>query len=214
MRREVILLALPYGPVIDVLERVIARIGRSVGEVSEGDDLFRRSEHHAVHEVGLRFAAPRQVGEKGTGFGMPDVSEPHEGFCGDRLRPGTQHVPESAVRIGEAVEKIPVRVVGTSDHRRAVAEQHLQLLDALVHQAVPERGGLDAHARDGAADRDRLELGDHARHDALGEGRIDQRLVGGHSLDIHPPVDGAHREHVMKFANVQPLARRFGAVPE
>ena len=86
---------------------------------------------------------------------------------------------------------------------RAVAEQHLDLERRVVHQAVAVRGGLDAHARQRAAQRDGLQLRHHRGHHAAREARVHQVLVGDHALRVDGARGRVHRQHVAERAHVE-----------
>ena len=57
-------------------------------------------------------------------------------------------------------------------------------IDRLVGQAVAEAGRLDAEAADRAAEGDRAQLRDDVGDQAVGQGRVDEVLVGAHALHV------------------------------
>ena len=126
--------------------------------------------------------------------------------------PQPQRVAEGAVGIREAEEQVAMLVVGRADHDLAARQQHLDLVQGVVHQAVPERRGLDADPRRRAADGDGLELGHHRRHAAARQGPCDQVLVGRHALDVDPPGLRIRVDHVVQAAQVEPALAVVAAV--
>jgi hypothetical protein len=206
---EVVLLPLADRAVVDVHEGVVARVGRLVGEFADDQIHLVRREHDAVDEIDRARAPIGKVLEKGLGIAMADMRE-RDIFLGrEGPRLHAQGVAESAVGVGETEEQIAMLVRRRADHDVAIGQQHLQLLDCVVNQAVLERRSLDAEAGDGATDRDRLQLRDGARQQALGQHRHRQRAVAGHALDVDDPGGAVDVEHAVEGADID-LARRLG----
>jgi len=90
----------------------------------------------------------------------------------------------------------------------AIAGQHLQLEHRLVGEAVAKGRGLDAQAGDRATERDRLQLRDDERHEAVLERHVDQLLVRRHRLHVRRACVRVERQHPLKTPDVQPAPAR------
>ena len=121
-----------------------------------------------------------------------------------------QGVAEGAVGVREAAEQGGVLVVvGGADHA-AVAGQDLHLGHGLVRHAVAQRSGLDAQPGDGAAEGDRLELGDDQRHEPVPERGVAQVLVGRHAADPRGPAVRVDPQYVVERGQTPGRARPPG----
>jgi len=170
-------------------------------------------ENGAVYEV--RFSclqAPAQFFKKLGWILEFCVLKADERLHGHGFHLDAQGVAERAVGVREAEEKIGMLVVGGAGDDAAVAEQDFDLEHAVVHQAVAMRGRLDADAGDRAAEGDGLQLRHHRRHHAVREAFRYQRLVGDHTFGRHMAF--LDQENFIEVANVEPAARRAGAVAE
>ena len=61
---------------------------------------------------------------------------------------------------------------------------------------------------------DGLELGHHQRHQAVGQGGVDEMLVGGHALHVGGPSLSIHLDHPVEGRHVEAGAGSSGAGPE
>ena len=126
------------------------------------------------------------------------------GLHADGLRFYAQRVAQGAIGVRKAEEEIRVLVgCGAGDYA-PIAEQHLELEHGVVHEAVAVRGRLDADARDGAAERDGLQLRHDRGHDAVREAVARQVLVRDHALGVDPAGLRVDREHLVEAAHVEP----------
>ena len=120
-----------------------------------------------------------------------------------------QGVAEGAVGVGEAVVEVAVGVVGRaadSDHL-PIAGEDVHLDHRLVRQAPSEAGTLDPEARDGSTQGDGLQLRHAQGHEAVGQRRLDEVLIGGHALHLGGAVDGVDLEHAVERGDVEPGRR-------
>ena len=189
--------ALVQRAVVDALEGVVARRRCLVDEARDVQHQVAGAEHDPVDEVRRRVAGRvaslRERGEERHRIVERAVLDAHEGFDRQRARLQPQRVAERAVRVRKAEEQRAVLVVGAGGDDLAPGQQHLELEQRVVHEAVAERGRLDAHAGGRAADRDRLQLRHDGGHRAGGERRVDERLVGREPLDVDPAERGVDR---------------------
>ena len=81
-------------------------------------------------------------------------------------------------------------------------------------QPVAERRGLDAEAGDRAAERDRPQLRDDERHQAVGQGRVDEVLVGAHALHVGGAGLDVDRDDAVEAGDVEAGCVRAGARAE
>src|SRR5690606_134001 len=109
---EVVLALLADGPVVDVLERVVARIGCGFREMTQGDVHLPGPEHRAVDEVdGARVQLALERLEIRAGIAESEMREAYIGLHRDGLRLDAQRIAERAVGVRKAVEKVGVAVV-------------------------------------------------------------------------------------------------------
>ena len=115
-------------------------------------------------------------------------------------------VAERAVRVGEAVEEVAVRVVGGAgggDHLAGSGE-HVELEHRLVRAAVAERRRLDAHSGDGPTQGDRAQLRNAQGHESEGKRRGGEVLVRGHAQHVGGAVRAVDAEHAVEGGDVEP----------
>jgi hypothetical protein len=105
-------------------------------------------------------------------------------------------------------------VVGGAADDASVARQHVQLDGGVVHEAVAERRRLDAHARDRAAGRDRLELRHHGRDVAVRERGVGERLVRHHAFRLDERSSRVDAQHLVEAGNVDARSTPRGAIAE
>src|SRR5947209_9386001 len=126
--REVVLALSAYGLVVDVFVRVIAGVGRGIGEGSQGDEKLPGIENGAVYEVGFpRFQSSLQLAEKRVRRIKGQMLKAHKGLHRHGFRLDAQCVAQRAVGVREAEEKIGMLVVGSAGDDAAVAEQDFDL---------------------------------------------------------------------------------------
>ena len=147
---------------------------------------------------------------------QPGVVEAHvaqRDVGADRLELDAQPggVAERAVGVGEGVEQL---VAGPGGDHLAGAGEHVHLDDRLVRQAAAEAGGLDAEAGDRAAEGDRAQLRDDERHQAVGQRRVDEVLVGRHAGHVGGAGLGVDEDHPVEAADVEAGRVRRLAGPE
>ena len=123
--------------------------------------------------------------------GEPEVPQVHVRLDRLQLDRQRQRVAERAVGVREAPVQRRVLAVGRRGHDPAVPGQDLHRQDRLMRHAAAQRRGLDAKARDRAAERDGLQLRHDQRHEPVPERGVDQVLVGGHPADDGRPVSGS-----------------------
>ena len=100
-------------------------------------------------------------------------------------------------------------VVGGAGDDAPVAREHVHRDDRVVDEPVAKRRRLDADARDGAAERNRLQLRHDRGHRAgreRGIGEVDER---GHALGLDPLRLGIHAQHAVEMREID--ARRTPA---
>ncbi len=209
---EIVLLALADREVVDVVEGVVAGRPRLVAEAADADDLLARTEHDAVDEIRRRIALRRQIREEAARVRVVPVLDMHAALDRDRAQPHPQRITERAVGIGETEEQVAVFVVWRAGNDFAGGQQHVELEHRVVHQAVPERCGLDADAGHRPADGDGLQLRHHRRHHPQRQRRCHERLVGRQPLDVDPALARAHFDDMAEVAQVQALLGWLGPV--
>ena len=112
-------------------------------------------------------------------------------------------VAERAVGVGEAVEEVGVLPLGTGGDDLAGAGEDVHLEDRLVGQPAAEGRRLDAQTGHRSPERDGLELGDDERHEAVGQGGVDEPLVGAHALDVRRARDRVDRDDAVETRHVE-----------
>jgi hypothetical protein len=203
--------ALADGAVEDLLAGVVAHPRPGLlAERAERQVLLPRREHRAVHEVGPFRAA--DLGDRGGQVGGLHLAVLEPDVRRNRLQLDLQpqRVAEGAVGVGEAGEQVGVLAVGRGRDDLAVGGENVHLEHRLVRQPVPERGGLDAEPGHRSAERDRLQLRDHERHEPVRQRGVDQVLVGGHALHVSRACHVVDGDHAGERGRVE-SAHRFGA---
>ena len=203
--------------VVDVHAGVVARGHRAaVGHhLAEREVLLGCREHRAVEEV-HGYAIPfLRLHDLGDGIGHllrrveAHMAQAHVGQHRLELDLQPQGIAEGAVGVGEAVVEVAVGVVGRaadSDHL-PIAGEDVHLDHRLVRQAPSEAGTLDPEARDGSTQGDGLQLRHAQGHEAVGQRRRHEVLVGRHALHLGGAVDGVDLEHAVERGDVEPGRR-------
>ena len=149
-----------------------------------------------------------------SSVGEPDVPQLDVRLHRLELDPEPQGVAERAVGVREGAEEVGVLAVGRRDDDLAGAGEDVHLEDRLVGQPVAERRRLDAQPGDRAAEGDRLQLRHDEGHQAVGQGRVDQVLVGRHPLDVGGAGLRVDRDDLVQPRDVEPGAGRVRPGPE
>ena len=179
-----------------------------MGESCRGEDEVVGGEGDPLDEVrriGTLCAGRFQRSEEWRAVGEAPVGEPDKRTRRQELHPQAKDVAEGSVGIRDGMEEVRVFVVGAADADGSVAAEDFHLLDRLVHEPVPERGGFDADPGDRAADGDGLELRNHGRTQALRESRIGEILEGGHPFHLGDPAFRIDLDDPAEAPDVEPF---------
>ena len=130
-----------------------------------------------------------------------------------QLDPQAQRVAERAGGVRQPREQVGTLVGGGPQHLAGTGE-HVGLEDRLVGQPVAERRGLDPETDHGAAEGDRLELGDDQWREAMSQRRVEQVLVRGHAADVGRARLDVDAQDMVQPADVEPGSGGRGARAE
>ncbi len=135
-RAQVVDFGIEQRAVVDALAGVVAGGRRVIDEAAAVEHQRARRERHCIDKVGVALAG-RCQGAKEVGCAVVlQMLDTHERLHRQRALAQPQCVAERAVRVGETVEQVAVLVVRGGEHHVAVGQQHLELEQAVVHQAL------------------------------------------------------------------------------
>ena len=96
----------------------------------------------------------------------------------------------------------------------SVAGEDVHLDHRLMRQAAAEARAFDTEAGDGPTQSDRLQLRNAQGHQAVGERRLDEVLVGGHAENLGSIRVGIDMKNPVERRHVQSAGRRILARTE
>ena len=206
---EVVLLPVAQRAVVDVLERVVAGVGRLRDEAGGAEHEVVGREGHAVHEVGVALVSVFDGLEERRQVAEAAVFDMHMRFHRHGRHAQAGGIAQRAVAVRHRGEEIGIGVARgrPASDDAAIRQRDVHFLHRLVDQAVAEGRGLDADAGHRAANGDGLELRHHARHHAVGQRGVDQGVVGNHPLDVRPAFFRVYFKHIHQAPGGKAAAR-------
>ncbi len=123
-------------------------------------------------------------------------------------------IPQRSVGVGEGAIQVGVRAGWSGGDDLARAHEDVHGADRLVGQAVPEAARLDPQPGDRPTEGNRAQLRDHQRHHATCQRRVDNGLVGRHSLNGRGASRWVDVDNAGQTRDVQTWSQGGGAGPE